>query len=82
MWLASRGVCARSVDDFAGFGPGVVNAEGGMTGAGISGNAFNSRGYENDLSGFAAVRPVVILKSEITKSDIPIIEDQADSWQS
>ena len=50
--------------------------------AGISSTPFNSRGNEYARSRYAAVRPVVILKSEITKSDIPIIEDQADSWQS
>ena len=81
-WLASRGVCAISDDAFACFGPGIVYAGDGMTLAGISSNTFESFGYEDDYSGIAAVRPVVILKSEITKSDIPIIEDQADSWQS
>lgn len=53
-----------------------------MTLAGVGGITFESNGNETDPSGGAAVRPVVILKSEITKSDIPIIEDQADSWQS
>ena len=81
-WLASRGVFAYSDDVSAGFGPGIVYTGGGMTIAGFSNTTFYSDGYENDTSGFAAVRPVVILKSEITKSDIPIIEDQADSWQS
>ena len=81
-WLASRSVCAGSDDDYAYFGPGLVDVEDGMSLAGPSSLAFDSHGREFDCSGFAAVRPVVILKSEITKSDIPIIEDQADSWQS
>ena len=81
-WLASRGVYARSGGDYARFGPCIVYTEDGMTRAGISSDTFDSYGDEYDASGYAAVRPVVILKSEITKSDIPIIEDQADSWQS
>ena len=76
-WLS-----AYSDDVYAGFGPGFVTTVGGMPGAGISYYPFSSTGNEYDTSGYAAVRPVVILKSEITKSDIPIIEDQADSWQS
>ena len=81
-WLASRGVSAFSGGDSALFGPGIVVSEDSMTVAGFSYYAFTSNGYERVLSGNAAVSPVVILKSEITKSDIPIIEDQADSWQS
>ena len=81
-WLASRGVFAYSGDDYATFGPGVVITEDGMAVAGVGSTTFASYGRELDASGRAAVRPVVILKSEITKSDIPIIEDQADSWQS
>ena len=82
MWLASRGVYANSGYDYAYFGPGRVSALGGLAIAGFGYYTFYSYGSENDYSGGAAVRPVVILKSEITKSDIPIIEDQADSWQS
>ena len=81
-WLASRGVSAASDGVFANFGPGVVGTAGGVAMAGFGNNTFISFGSEPDYSGSAAVRPVVILKSEITKSDIPIIEDQADSWQS
>lgn len=51
MWLASRGVYANSDDDYANFGPGIVNTEDGMTIAGISNNTFNSNGNENDNSG-------------------------------
>lgn len=75
-------VCADSGGDFAGFGPDIVGAEDGMPVAGLGSYTFYSYGHEYVYSGVAAVRPVVILKSEITKSDIPIIEDQADSWQS
>ena len=81
-WLASRGVYASSGVVCANFGPGFVTTKDGMPIAGVSNTTFNSNGKEYDDSGYAAVRPVVILKSEITKSDIPIIEDQADSWQS
>ena len=81
-WLASRGVYAYSDVDSATFGPGIVGTEGGMALAGVCHYTFDSYGGEAVTSGYAAVRPVVILKSEITKSDIPIIEDQADSWQS
>lgn len=53
--LASRGVYTNS-DDYANFGPGVVNTEDGMTMAETGANMFNSNGNENN-NGFA-VRPV------------------------
>ena len=81
-WLASRGVDAFLGDAFALFGPGVVDAEVGMAIAGVGSYTFNSDGNENDISGGAAVRPLVVLKSDITKSEISIKEDQPDSWQS
>ena len=58
MWLASRGVYANPDDDYANFGPGIVNDDGGMTIAGIGNNTFNSNGDENDNSDNASVRPV------------------------
>ena len=81
-WLASRGVYAYLGDDYAHFGPGIVYAGGGVTVAGIGGNTFGSDGDEYVVSGGAAVRPLVVLKSDITKSEISIKEDQPDSWQS
>ena len=72
-WLASVGVYADSGD--AGFGPGVVGAGDGVTNAGTY-YAFASGGYEYDR--YAAVRPVVILKSNITLDQIQVIEDQTE----
>ena len=69
-WLASRGVCAYSGVDYARFGPGLVDSEGGMTGAGVGIFTFNSDGGEYARSGDAGVRPVVILKSDINKDQI------------
>ena len=71
MWLASRGVYANSDNDYANFGPGIVNSEDGMTMAGVGNNTFNSNGNENDNTvGYAGVRPVVVLKSDITKDQL------------
>ena len=69
-WLAYRGVYARSVDDYARFGPGMVYRVEGITTADMGGDAFYSYGGENDFSGGAGVRPVVILKSDINKDQI------------
>ena len=77
-WLASRGVFAISGDDYAGFGPGIVGFGVGMTLAGIGDGTFGSGGYEDDVSGIAAVRPVVSLKSEITKNEVPKIADRTE----
>ena len=72
-WLASRGV--RAYSDFAAFGPGWVNEVGGMTIAG-TGYMFNSDGYEDDDC--AAVRPVVVLKSEVSTDEVYKIDDQQE----
>ena len=80
-WLASRGVCAVPDGVYAGFGPGVVYDDGGMTGAGFGYVTFYSGGGERDGSVFAAVRPVVLLESDITVEEIQKIADQPDSWQ-
>ena len=72
-WLASRGVRANS--DYAVFGPGVVNEGGGVTGAG-TGSMFDSDGTERD--GYAAVRPVVVLKSEVSTDEVYKIDDQEE----
>ena len=77
-WLASRGVVADSDGSCADFGPGFVVTEDGLTGAGVGRVTFNSYGYEGDNSDYAAVRPVVILNSDVL---IEKIEDQPDSWQ-
>ena len=78
MWLASRGVYANSDDSYANFGPGIVNTEDGITNAGVGNVTFSSDGREDVRSGYAAVRPVVILNSDVL---IEKIEDQPDSWQ-
>lgn len=80
-WLASRGVYAYPDDDCARFGPGLVYDGGGMTLAGVGGDTFFSDGYEYVISDGAFVRPVVLLKSDITVEEIQKIADQPDSWQ-
>ena len=66
-WLASRGV--RAYSSRARFGPGVVGTVGGMANAGTN-FMFNSDGGED--GSFAAVRPVVSLKSNVTIDDIDV----------
>lgn len=73
-WLASRGVLAISVG--ARFGPGAVITGGGVTAAG-TGAVFYSSGDE--LDGSFAVRPVVVLGSDVTESDIQVIEAQTET---
>lgn len=75
-WLASRGVYTDS-DDYACFGPGVVFTEGGMTFAVTGDGMFYSDGDEGN-SGFA-VRPVVVLKSNVTEDSIHKIDDQVET---
>ena len=78
-WLASCGAYASPGDDYASFGPGVVLEIGSMTYAEIGNGVFSSHGYENGYR--LAVRPVVSLKSEITKSEISRIADKGeDNW--
>ena len=77
-WLASRGVSVVSDDSYAFFGPGRVYAEDGMANAGVGLYTFHSGGNERGRSDDAAVRPVVILNSDVL---IEKIEDQPDSWQ-
>ena len=72
-WLASRGVGAYS--DGAYFGPGMVLEDGGMTIAATY-YMFYSDGNEND--GYAAVRPVVVLKSEVSTDEVYKIDDQEE----
>ena len=74
-WLASRGVLARS--GYAYFGPSVVGSGGGLTYAGCGSIMFDSGGGEDD-DGFA-VRPVVVLKSNVTAEDIQKIEDKTET---
>ena len=72
-WLASPGV--NAVSSYAYFGPGAVYD--GGAGSGYS--LFNS-GDDWNASGFA-VRPVVVLKSNITVEQIQVIEDQTEeTW--
>lgn len=76
-WLASRCVNARS--DNALFGLRYVVSDGSDTGVGGY-YLFVSRGYEN-LDGFA-VRPVVVLKSDVTEKSIHKIEEQIEErWE-
>ena len=75
-WLASRGVNTYS-DDCAYFGPGVVYTGDGVTVAGTGDGMFDSNGDENH-DGFA-VRPVVVLKSNVTEDSIHKIDDQVET---
>jgi len=72
-WLASRGV--RAISDVAGFGPGMVYEADGMTIAGTY-VMFYSVGREGD--DYAAVRPVVVLKSEVSTDEVYKIDDQEE----
>ena len=67
-WLASPGVNGNGSN--ANFGLGVVANLNGMTMATTLSNAFDSLGTERPYSGYAGIRPVVILKSNINKDQI------------
>ena len=67
-WLASPGVNGNGSN--ANFGLGAVANSAGMTTASTLSNAFDSVGTETAFSGYAGVRPVVILKSDINKDQI------------
>ena len=78
-WLASRGVFARSGEEFAHFGPGCVFENVGVVGAAIGHGMFYSDDGENE--NWLAVCPVVSLKSEITKNEISRIADKVEeNW--
>ncbi len=74
-WLASRGVRADS--SYAYFGLGAVGAEDGLTFANGGDLMFISYGDEYDDG--LAVRPVVVLGSDVTESDIQVIEAQTET---
>ena len=74
-WLASRGVYAGS--SYAGFGPGDVYSVDGVPIAFSGGSMFGSVGGEAES--FGAVRPVVILKSEVTEDKVPKIDDKTET---
>ena len=70
-WLEYRGGGANSDGDYAYFGPGLVDSSEGITMAGVGRVTFLSDGdFEVDFSGYAGVRPVVVLKSDINKDQI------------
>ena len=75
-WLASRAVSAGS--RIANFGPGVVVSGVGFTFAGFGDDLFYSTGKEFGRG--LAVRPVVILKSDVMATDVDKIADQASTW--
>ena len=75
-WLASRGVYADS--DRAHFGPRTVYTDvedAPPAGARV---LFLSNGFENCT--WLAVRPVVVLKSDVMATDVPKIPDQPSTW--
>src|SRR5699024_6788342 len=73
-WLASPGVGVMSD---ARFGPGFVN--GGMVLLGGTIDLFSSGGYWRAYG--YAVRPVVVLKSNINVNQLQVIEDQTEeTW--
>ena len=69
-WLASSGVSAASYGAY--FGPGCVDGGGVLSG----GNLFGSDGYEG--WNYFAVRPVVILRSDVTVNDVHKMVDQTE----
>ena len=71
-WLASRGVYAGAGN--AGFGQGRVYTEDAVS-AGI---VYMFASYNEESLIYAAVRPVVILKPEITLKQVPKISDQIE----
>lgn len=71
-WLASPGVVAGS--DYAGFGPGAV--VGGRAASGGS-NLFYSDGIWR--AGGFAVRPVVVLKSNVTVDQVKVVSDKTEA---
>ena len=76
-WLASHCVCARS--GYARFYVRYVVSDGGDTFVGGLG-LFDSSGFEHNY-GFA-VRPVVVLKSDVTEDSIHKIEEQIEErWE-
>ena len=70
-WLASRGVLAFSRD--ADFGPAFVDFDDDGAVAGVGYYLFDSTGIED--AGGLAVRPVVILKSDVMATDVAKIAD-------
>ena len=75
-WLASFGVCAH--DDVASFGPGMAGSVDGGAMSGTNG-MFDSFGVGREVA--AAVRPVVALNSNVSKDDVPKIEDKTEeNW--
>ena len=75
-WLASRGVLPFS--DSAFFGPGYVLTQTGYTLCSNFSRMYLPNGFGTDLS--KAVRPVVILKSDVMATAVPKIADQAPTW--
>lgn len=73
-WLASLGVYVYS--SFAGFGPGILISVSGIAATGTY-VMFDSRGYEYEY--FAAVCPVVSLKSDVTKDDVSKAGDKTET---
>ena len=75
-WLASHGAFADSDDGYAYFGPFGVDEDDGVLCAGMYDATFYSYDYED--GGMFAVRPVVSLKSNITKNEIARIPDKTE----
>ena len=74
-WLASTGIDSNAFADF-----GIGNVSAGAVVLDEYASLFNSYGYGN--WNYSAVRPVVILKSDVTVNDVHKIEDQTEEvWQ-
>ena len=75
-WLATRGVLPFSGDAF--FGLGSTNTCVGVTQISSFSRLFLPSGYECEYR--YAVRPVVILKSDVMATAVPKIADQVPTW--
>lgn len=78
-WVAGRGAYAVVGGDGAFFGPGAVFENEDFSRAGLGYSAFYSSGSRS--SGGLAVRPVVVLKSDVTSENVPKIADKTEeTW--
>ena len=75
-WLSSPSISAYT--NYASYGLGKVYKVSNITSSGAYGLMFSTEG---EKEGYSAVRPVVVLKKEITNKNVPKTEDkQEEIW--